>query len=203
MLGLCLIAADCILSCLALARAEAKRQWVFAGLASVLLITGVFWSFVTARKAELWRTPLLMWGDMVSQFPNHKNVEGLAASQALLLLGVAQVNQGDHFAAAQSFLRATDANPNYAEAHYNLGKALLNLGRIEASLVYFRKSLKLKPNYWQAHNNLGIALARSGKVSEAIPHFEKALAINPGDIPTKNNLQIALKELRAKGNSAE
>jgi len=196
MLGLCLIASDAILALLAAGRKTKERRLAHAGCVSLLLVTVAFWASVTVEKAVLWRTPLEMWRDVVSQFPRHVNAERLVASHALHLLGAAEAEQGNYSEAAWSFLRAVEANPNYPEANYNLGKALLNLGMVEESLGHLRKAWELKPDYWQAHNNMGVALARLGRPKEAVVHFEKALAINPQDVPTRNNLQTALRQLK-------
>ncbi|MEO0210754.1 MAG: tetratricopeptide repeat protein, partial [candidate division WOR-3 bacterium] len=53
-------------------------------------------------------------------------------------------------------LRKTlQANPEDAEAHYNLGVLLADQGRYEEAEKEFREAIRIKPEYAEAHFSLG------------------------------------------------
>jgi cytochrome c-type biogenesis protein CcmH/NrfG len=84
--------------------------------------------------------------------------------------------------------RATQADPEYAEAYSNLGSALIGARRLPEAIRALETSLALDPNSPDTHNNLGIALAPSGRMAEAAREFETALRIYPGHVNARRNL---------------
>jgi Flp pilus assembly protein TadD len=59
--------------------------------------------------------------------------------------GVILWNGGKVAEAKQQFEAAVAANPNHAEAHYQLGMALVNEGNLAAAGTEFETYLKLAP----------------------------------------------------------
>jgi tetratricopeptide (TPR) repeat protein len=72
------------------------------------------------------------------------------------------------------------ANPAYADAHYNLGVALARAGRAPEAVAEFEAALRLEPDSARAHYNLGVVLWRmGGRSPEALAHLDAALRISP------------------------
>jgi tetratricopeptide (TPR) repeat protein len=69
---------------------------------------------------------------------------GLAEAQ--YQLGLVQEAAGDHAGAADAFVKATQANPQMAYAHYYAGMSFYEVKRIDQMSVYFENFLKLAPN---------------------------------------------------------
>ena len=61
--------------------------------------------------------------------------------------------------ATREYLRATQLDPAYPSAHYNLGLALARQGRLPEAIAEFREALRLKPDYSAAQTNLALALS--------------------------------------------
>jgi tetratricopeptide (TPR) repeat protein len=68
----------------------------------------------------------------------------LAAAQ--YQLGLVLEVRGEIPAAADAFVRAAEANPQMAYAHYNAGMNFYKAKRIDRMAVYFENFLKLAPN---------------------------------------------------------
>jgi len=56
--------------------------------------------------------------------------------------------------AIESFHKALELKPDFAEAHNNLGNVLLAQGRLDEALDGFHKALVLKPDYAEALKEL-------------------------------------------------
>jgi tetratricopeptide (TPR) repeat protein len=69
---------------------------------------------------------------------------GLAEGQ--YQLGLVLEATGDHPGAADAFVKATQANPQMAYAHYYAGMSFYEAKRIDQMAVYFENFLKLAPN---------------------------------------------------------
>lgn len=110
--------------------------------------------------------------------------------------GLQQAQQGRFDEAVQSFRKATELDPTWAEAHNNLGAALGQKGLFNEADREFEIAIKIKRDYAGAHNNLGFSLERQGKLEEAIRHFRLAIKFNPEFSEARENLNAALK---AKG----
>jgi tetratricopeptide (TPR) repeat protein len=61
-------------------------------------------------------------------------------------LGLVLEARGDIPAAAEAFVRAAQANPQMAYAHYNAGMNFYKAQRVDQMAVYFENFLKLAPN---------------------------------------------------------
>ena len=69
---------------------------------------------------------------------------GLAAAQ--YQLGLVLEVRGESPAAADAFVRAAEANPQMAYAHYNAGMNFYKAKRVDRMAVYFENFLKIAPN---------------------------------------------------------
>ncbi|MCZ6861975.1 MAG: tetratricopeptide repeat protein [Alphaproteobacteria bacterium] len=111
------------------------------------------------------------------------------------LTGAIHVGLGQLDHAVESFLRALEIKPDYAEAHNNLGNALKDRGKHAEALASYHRALEIKPDYAEAHYNLGVALSALGKHKEAVAAYHEALEIKPDIAEAHSNLGVALSEL--------
>ena len=86
-----------------------------------------------------------------------------------LFLGIAQAagNKEKHAEAKVSFLRAVEADPQLALAHYELGKWHLKNGDPEGAEKSLQRAIELDPHLVGAYYQLGIACRRNGKSERA------------------------------------
>lgn len=94
--------------------------------------------------------------------------------------GVALFQHGYLTQAEESFRQVVVANPDDAEAYYNLGTLNLRRNNFTDAQRYLEQSLKLRPDYPEAWNNLGMIAAQQGQPDQAVTNFEQALQQRPG-----------------------
>jgi tetratricopeptide (TPR) repeat protein len=71
------------------------------------------------------------------------------------------------------FRKATELDPNLAEAFVNLGSAYMEKHDYGAATVPLKRALELSPDLAVAHQFLGYALLAQGYAAEAIPHLQR------------------------------
>jgi tetratricopeptide (TPR) repeat protein len=114
-------------------------------------------------------------------------------AEALHLLGVVSLQQGDCRAACELIERAIQHQPGNSAYFSNLAEAYRAGGQLERALDYCRKALALDPDCVEAANNLGLTLLAQGDAASAIPQFQAALKIRPNLAILHNNLGNALR----------
>ena len=103
--------------------------------------------------------------------------------------------------AIKCYKKATELDPSFASAYYNLGIIYAAKGMLDESISAYKKVLTIKPGYYAARNNLGAIYIQKGMLDEAISELNQVLAINP-DLPnahynlgecyfTKGNTKLA------------
>ncbi|MGA8030527.1 MAG: tetratricopeptide repeat protein [Bryobacteraceae bacterium] len=107
------------------------------------------------------------------------------APKAYFNMGANLVNSGNNDQAAEFFKKAIDADPNYAEAHYQYGIALMakatvdnKTGKItppEGTAEQFQKYLELKPNgpYAQSSKDMLASLGETVQTEVKVPQSKK------------------------------
>jgi len=83
---------------------------------------------------------------------------------------------------------AARANPNDAEALYNLAFTRERLGNIQQSIADARGALEARRHFPQAQNLLGVLLSQSGQQNEARQLFEQVTKDVPDSVEAWNNL---------------
>ena len=81
--------------------------------------------------------------------------------------------------AMDSYERAIEVAPDYAEAHSNRGNVLQALKRVPEALACYDRALELSPDYADAHCNRGTALEALWRLEEALTSYDRALRISP------------------------
>ncbi len=114
---------------------------------------------------------------------------------ALNLLGVLAGQTGNNEAAIDLIAKSLSAQPDYADAHYNLGNVFHSEERLDEAVVHFQEALALRPGYTEARNNLGNVLIKMERWDEALEQFREILAVNPDRAEVHYNIGIAHREL--------
>jgi tetratricopeptide (TPR) repeat protein len=76
------------------------------------------------------------------------------------------------------FRRATELDPNLADAFVNLGAAYMEKHDYGSAITPLKRALELSPDLPVAHQFLGYALLAQGYAAEAIPHLERVGAVD-------------------------
>ena len=72
-------------------------------------------------------------------------------------MGVILKEKRDLEGACSYFKRATDLDPDYAEAYFNIGVLQLHLKNVDAAVKSFNSAIDIDRDYAKAHINLGVA----------------------------------------------
>jgi tetratricopeptide (TPR) repeat protein len=91
--------------------------------------------------------------------------------------GVEAHKQGRFDVAIAEFRKATETDPNLAEAFLNLGAELMQIRDNGTAIAPLKRALELRPDLDAAHLQLGYALLSLGYAAEAIPHLERVHAL--------------------------
>jgi Tfp pilus assembly protein PilF len=101
-------------------------------------------------------------------------------------LGLTAYKQGSPESAIIFFKRATDIDPNLADAQYNLGVIYQTQKRYKDALPRFLEVLRIKPSDPDAHFQLGLIYQELGQPAEARQHYS-AIAPNNPHFPDAQN----------------
>ncbi|PWC53915.1 hypothetical protein TSO221_09280 [Azospirillum sp. TSO22-1] len=100
--------------------------------------------------------------------------------------GIGLHGQGRLEDAATAFRDAVEADPAFAEAHFNLGNTLARCGRWDEAVAAYRAAAGLAPAAAEpsfalgvAYEQLGYARAASGRLAEATAAYRAALLFRP------------------------
>jgi tetratricopeptide (TPR) repeat protein len=114
--------------------------------------------------------------------------------EALHLLGLLALQQGDPRSAAALIRRALAVQPDVADYHVALGETYWALGQRSRAVECYRHSLTLRPDNPEALCNLGSMLKAQGDVDEAIDCLRRAVELRPDLAAAHNNLGSALEQ---------
>jgi len=109
--------------------------------------------------------------------------------------GLKELWQENFSAALTYFQKATEKNPDNADAWSQVGYCHLKLGRNEESIAASKQAIKIKPDLAEAHNILGGACLNLGRSQEAIEDFCQAIRINPDYADAHYNLGLAYNSI--------
>ena len=105
------------------------------------------------RAAQAWRSvgqSAIAFADGNQEAALEAARAGVAADPGLAeaqhQLGLVLDARGDNPGAAEAFVKATQANPQMAYAHYYAGQSFYKAKRVDRMAVYFENFLKLAPN---------------------------------------------------------
>jgi len=95
-------------------------------------------------------------------------LEASAMPEVFFNLGNVLYELGQEAQAAERYLQAVEADPNFAEAWNNLGNSLAAVGKLEDAIRAYRRALSLEPDYSEPRCNLATVLDRMGRPAEAL-----------------------------------
>lgn len=111
-----------------------------------------------------------------------------APARQLAKKGTALMSKNQVDAAIESFTRAIELSPNYAEAYVQRGLAKRARGDLEGSIQDYEKAVSIDPKsivgnrfVAQAYSNRGFIKMNALEVDTAIEDFTKAININPNE----------------------
>lgn len=99
--------------------------------------------------------------------------------------------------------RATELDPELAQAHKELATAESQLGRVERAMSSFRRAIALRPGYGSAMHNLGLVYANRGRFADALPWYWSSLPTSPNNRYALRSIGMALYLLDEDAASAE
>ncbi len=105
--------------------------------------------------------------------------------------------KADYPAAAKSYGKVVEKNPDNSTAQYNLGNALYKSDKKEEAIAAYEKSVTQlnkpveKSNAWY---NKGVVLQNDKKLPECIDAYKNALKLDPNNEDARQNLQKALQQ---------
>jgi protein O-GlcNAc transferase len=113
-------------------------------------------------------------------------------ADALHLLGVISLQNGDAPGGIEFLRRSIQINPAQAFAHCNLGNALRDIQKPKAALASYGIALQLRSNFAGAFYGQGNALMDLKRNAEALESFDRAIALQPDYAEAFNNRGNAL-----------
>jgi predicted O-linked N-acetylglucosamine transferase (SPINDLY family) len=100
----------------------------------------------------------------------------------------------------ESYSRAIQLNPLYAEAYSNRGSALNALKQCEAALESYDRAIQLKPDYVDAYANRASTLGVLGRYEAAVESYGEVLFLKPDFVEahfSRGNLLSLLQQHKA------
>jgi tetratricopeptide (TPR) repeat protein len=95
---------------------------------------------------------------------------------------------GALLAAEESFRKAIELVPSFAEAHYYLGSVYDSLQRLEDAEKEFKEAIKSDPDHARAYSDLGVLYQELGRKEEALPLFQRSVEAEPQNQISLENL---------------
>lgn len=102
--------------------------------------------------------------------------------------GIGLLLQGDLKGAEYSFLRVTEAEPEYADGWLNVARALIQEGQTEAAKPYLAKARELGPNLGRVHFFQGMVEKAAGDYEAALESLAKVEKQYPRDRVVLNQI---------------
>ncbi len=106
--------------------------------------------------------------------------------------GIEAHGQGNFQDALNKFSRATQIDPGYGDAYYNMGSIYYQLKRYPEAADMFQKAVNLTPGDGSAKYNLALCLEKLGRNEEAINILNQI----PSSDPKAKQAHAKLEELR-------
>ena len=102
-----------------------------------------------------------------------------AGQHALMMQGIAEMQQRQLRASVETFTRLIEVAPDLSEAWNKRATAHWLLGNFPASLSDICETIKREPRHFGAYSGLGMIRAEMGEYARAVAAFELARNYNP------------------------
>ena len=103
--------------------------------------------------------------------------------------------------AIQAYRLATQEDPGFFKAYYNLGLVATETGSLPLALTSYEKALAIQPASLDARYNYALVLKQANHPAEAMHELEKVLASSPGE--TRAHLALGNLYAQQFGQSAK
>ena len=107
-----------------------------------------------------------------------------ASAERFYMQGLGFLSRDDCEKALPYFKKATDADPDYADAWAQTGFCNGMLGRHAEALKASRQAIRLKPDSPDSYLSLGSAFANLGQFKESTDAYKQALRLDPNNADT-------------------
>jgi type IV pilus assembly protein PilF len=130
--------------------------------------------------------------------PAASQASAKARARARVDLAAGYFRSGQMSVALEEARRATQIDPNSAEAYGLLGLIYTELDEKREAEANFQRALLLDPANPDINNNYGWVLCRGGREQEAMPYFQRALRDPLYATPSLANLNAGMCMMRVK-----
>ena len=100
----------------------------------------------------------------------------------------------DYPALERKYQEAADADPNLAEAEYDLGVLADRQGKRDLAIQHYKRALDRKPTLKEAAENLAVIDQNAGQTQQAIKVYEQILTSYPDDASARARLAEIYRE---------
>lgn len=111
----------------------------------------------------------------VSGGTSGRPIDGAAAADSNMKLGVAYMNQGQMALAKEKLERAARQDPRSAEAQFALGELYNRLNQPRDADRHYRNAMQLAPDKLEIVNGYATFLCTSGQTDRALAEYEKLM----------------------------
>jgi tetratricopeptide (TPR) repeat protein len=118
-----------------------------------------------------------------------------STAERLYSQGLAQLSRDDYTRAIPYFEKATDADPNYAEAWYQAGYCYGLLGRHPEALKASRTAARLRPEWSATYVNIGASSYALGAYKDAVDSYRQAARLDEGNAVIQYSLGLVFNKM--------
>ncbi|MDQ3818184.1 MAG: tetratricopeptide repeat protein [Acidobacteriota bacterium] len=118
-----------------------------------------------------------------------------ASAERFYMQGLGFLSRDDCERALPYFKKATDADPNYAEAWAQTGFCNGMLGRHAEALKASRQAILLRPDSPESYSNMGSAFAYLGQFKDSVDAYRQAIRLDPNNPDTYFALGITYSKM--------
>ena len=118
-----------------------------------------------------------------------------AAAQSFYSQGLGILSRDDYAKAVGYFEKATEIDPNYAEAWYQAGFCYGMLGRHNEALRASRQAAKLRPDWAETFVNIGASSFALGQFKDAAEAYRQSTKLDPNNADSQYALGLSLNKL--------
>jgi tetratricopeptide (TPR) repeat protein len=118
-----------------------------------------------------------------------------AAAQSLYSQGLALISRDDYAKAVAYFEKASEIDPNYAEAWYQAGFCYGMLGKHADALKASRRAAALRPEWAETFVNVGASSFALGQFKDAVEAYRQATRLDPYNADAQFALGLSFNKL--------
>lgn len=118
-----------------------------------------------------------------------------ASAQSLYSQGLGILSRDDYARAVTFFEKASEIDPNYAEAFYQTGFCYGMLGKHNEALKASKQAAKLRPNWTETHINIGASSFALGQFKDALEAYKTAIKLDESNADVQYALGLTLGKL--------